>query len=364
MESEDATVSPPREDLFQDPLLESPGTVLDKADPGDDVQLRFRYQHAYAAIQCLRILQDDGPVAVFCENHEDVVVENADGKFVGIQVKTRAPHRPAFTTSDPDFSGAVARFARIHRRFNGWFSGFAFVTNPRFADGSRPNSPPALLDSLRERGTTKGLRADNPIRSAVRLICSTHNIDEPNLVAALLRTNLVSHESNLENTYRDLVQALGSIEGFGSHSYQTLCRIADNLVYVIFQCSSKNVEDPSLLLYDPQADFETTREKLLLSGKRLSHSHIKDVIEGSLPSSADNLLVASGLVGAELPPPGTDVLREKLDAGGVEQERMTVIEDCIASLETAYLQWTHKYTVKTASARLQHLFVLICPRQR
>ncbi len=66
----------------------TPGNTLDTSDTGDDVQLRFRYQHAYAAIQCLRMLSSTGgPKAVYCENHEDVLIENNDGKFVGVQVR-------------------------------------------------------------------------------------------------------------------------------------------------------------------------------------------------------------------------------------------------------------------------------------
>ena len=80
----------------------------------DDVQLRFRYQHAYAAIQCLRMLvPSGGPQAVYCENHEDVVVENADGKFVAAQVKTRKLSRSPFKATDEEFIKAIRRFSRL-----------------------------------------------------------------------------------------------------------------------------------------------------------------------------------------------------------------------------------------------------------
>src|ERR1700679_2610873 len=91
---------PSREDETPQFTENSPGNTLDTTDPGDDVQLRFRYQHAYAAIQCLRMLGPaGGPQAVYCENHEDVVVENPDGKFVAAQIKTRKLSRSPFKSN-------------------------------------------------------------------------------------------------------------------------------------------------------------------------------------------------------------------------------------------------------------------------
>jgi hypothetical protein len=54
-----------------------------------------------------------------------------------------------------------------------------------------------------------------------------------------------------------------------------------------------------------------------------------------------------------------DVMRQKLAAGGVEQERVGVIEDSVASIQKAYLEWAYKVETKTANERLQHLLALV-----
>jgi hypothetical protein len=65
-------------------LTVGPGDILDTEDPGDDVQRRFRYQHAYAAIQCLKLLEPTSEfIAVYCENHEDVLLRDTTGGMSG-----------------------------------------------------------------------------------------------------------------------------------------------------------------------------------------------------------------------------------------------------------------------------------------
>lgn len=340
----------------------NPGNTLDTTDPGDDVQLRFRYQHAYAAIQCLRMLAaNGGPQAVYCENHEDVVVENADGKFVAVQIKTRKLSRPPFRATDEDFVKAIRRFSRLVERFSDWFTAFNFTTNHRFwEDAEEPANPVYLVRFLRDRGGVKRLRSDNPVRAFLKSVCAEGQAAEGGVVAALLRLQLAGHESDLQHTYRNLVDAIGATRGLGSRCpLATVYRIADNLIHLVYLASSKVLDGEVAELYKPETDIAEVRDKLLLAGKRLLPTDIETVIDQSLPNSASNLLVTNGLVAAELLPPGMDVMRQKLAAGGVEQERVDVIEDSVASIQKAYLEWTYKVEITAANERLQHLQALV-----
>ena len=356
--------SSPDEGSPPDPTLpeDSPGNTLDTADPGDDVQLRFRYQHAYAAIQCLSMLAaNGGPTAVYCENHEDVLIENDDGKFVGVQVKTRKPSLPPFKSTDEPFIKAVRRFSRLVQIFPDWFTAFRFATNHRFWDDKEvPANPDYLTRFLRDRGGAKRLRADNPVRTYLNSVCADEQTNEEHLVAALLRLNLASHESDLRHTYRDLVDTIGQTRDLASScTLKTVYRIADNLIHRILMASSQDLGGSVLDLYKPDANMEQVREKLLLAGKKLLPADVESVINQSLPESASNLLVTNGLVPSELLPPGMDVMRQKLEAGGVQQARVGVIEDSVASIQKTYMEWTYKNEVKTANDRLQHLQALV-----
>jgi hypothetical protein len=302
-----------------------------------------------------------GPQAVYCENHEDVVVENADGKFVAAQVKTRKLSRSPFKATDEEFIKAIRRFSRLVKGFSDWFTAFNFTTNHRFwEDAEEPANPVYLARFIRDRGGVKRLRTDNPVRAFIKSICVECQADEEEIVAAFLRLQLAGHESDLHHSYRDLVDAIGQTRGLASScTLSAVYRIADNLIHRVYLASSKALDGDVAELYRPEADMAEVRDKMLLAGKRLLPRDIESIIDQSLPESAGNLLVTSGLVAAELLPPGMDVMRQKLAVGGVQQERVGVIEDSVASIQKTYLEWAYKTEVKVASDRLQHLHALV-----
>jgi hypothetical protein len=67
----------------QSPILSlSPGEVRNTTDPGDDMQRRIRYQHAYGVILLVASIRKELPyVAIWCEHHEDLLGELADGRY-------------------------------------------------------------------------------------------------------------------------------------------------------------------------------------------------------------------------------------------------------------------------------------------
>ena len=68
-----------------------PIEVRPEGDPGDDVQRRFRYQHAYGVILLLRsVLEPDSYKCIWCEFHDDYLAQS-NGHFDCYQIKTATP---------------------------------------------------------------------------------------------------------------------------------------------------------------------------------------------------------------------------------------------------------------------------------
>lgn len=68
-----------------------PVTTPADADPGADTSGRFRYQAGYAALLAVGMLDEaPGVSAVYCEHHDDVLLELDDGRCDAIQVKSQA----------------------------------------------------------------------------------------------------------------------------------------------------------------------------------------------------------------------------------------------------------------------------------
>lgn len=67
-------------------------------------------------------------VAVYCENHEDVLLRKATGKYVGVQVKTRKFDLEPFKATDKAVIRAIGRFAHLEAAFPQWFDEYRFVS--------------------------------------------------------------------------------------------------------------------------------------------------------------------------------------------------------------------------------------------
>src|SRR6185437_3199183 len=101
-------------------------------DPGDEMQRRLRYQAAYGAILSLQSVDSSDVVEVFCEHHEDLLVRRVNGKYVGVQVKTRHPHLGPFKTDDTAVVTALQRFVALDLQFPDKFEQFILVANCDF----------------------------------------------------------------------------------------------------------------------------------------------------------------------------------------------------------------------------------------
>jgi hypothetical protein len=176
--------------------MTSPDAVLDKNDPGDDVALRFNYQHCYAAINAISLVTDEPNFAeVICENHEDILIKPRVGKLIGSQIKTRLLVLPPFKASDAQIQSALVKFCRLDSKFPDSFGGFDFTTNHGFwSEAETSHNLPWMLSEIRERGGVKGLRSTNPLREFVEKLAKEAGL-KPNEVAATLQKIFFSCEA-------------------------------------------------------------------------------------------------------------------------------------------------------------------------
>ena len=339
----------------------APGEVLDMKDPGDDVQLRFRYQHAYAAIQCLKLIGSSPEfVAVYCENYEDVLLRRKNGTYVGVQVKTRQFEGEPFKATDADVIKSIARFARLERDFPDQFDAYHFVTNHVFWTKTEDEHCPAHILSLAQgRGGVKGLRKTNTLRAYVLDVCDKHDCEEAHVASALCKLRLDGYGSDLERSYRDLIDVVAATGDLGSHSHGIVCRIADNLLFHAYKASSCILGGGVAALYELVSDFNKHRHDLVLAGKTFTAETVHTLINKSLRDTAENLLVSAKLVPAAMLSLSVDILTEKLEHGGLQTERIDKIKDYKASIESLYFRWRYRSGLDEANRRLTHLKVLV-----
>lgn len=337
-----------------------PGAVLDKTDPGADVQGRFSYQHCYAAIQCLRLI--DGELeAVFCENHEDILLRKQGGQYEALQIKTRRFDLEPFAADDDEVLKSVGRFSKLEKMYPGRFDAFHFVTNHGFRnDKESGKNLKYVRDEIVVRGNVEGLTKANKLRKFVIAVSVASGCTESEVVVALKKLVLSGHQTDLERPFKDLREALGEARDFRkTQTLETVSKMADNLIFLCYRASSSALGGGVADLYGLAMDFNAQRDALLLTGKAITANMVEQVITDSLIVGADNLLVSSGGESADALPPGFDVMVEKLAGGGLEIERVDLLKDYKASLEKMYMTWLYRDGQATANQRLEHIKTLV-----
>jgi hypothetical protein len=340
----------------------SPDNVLDKADPGDDVTLRFNYQHCYAAINAIRLVTDASNLAeVICENHEDILLKLTIGRFIGSQIKTRALTSPPFKSSDPQIRSAFVKFCVLDTRFPGSFDGFDFTTNHGFwKETDSASNLPWLLDGIRERGGIRGLRNTNPLRQFVEEIAGNSGLKSSEVAATLLKTSLRGHETDIVSIRGHVRDALSECPGVKELPYFIVVQIAEAIVALAREASTKVLKGPIADLYAPGTNLANVIDDQRLSGKRISKADVLAAIDQlrSASSSYQNLDFANLITSADVP---SDLVRavRKLAVGGVQAARVTNIEDLVRSFEALFLQWTRKYGAEEATKRYNNVLGVV-----
>lgn len=168
------------------------------SDRGDEVQRAFRYQSAYGVILMVEgCLGTIDLKAIWCEHHEDLLVEQGDGYFLACQVKTRAERTGHWKNSDGDFRKSLRRFHELESTRGDYIAGYRFVSNcPPFSPTVRAkkpeticSSPLKLLEAVRGALTPSAIQP--PFKGTFDELVAELLCDEETLLAVLKRLDFV-----------------------------------------------------------------------------------------------------------------------------------------------------------------------------
>lgn len=160
-------------------------------DKGDDTQERFRYQWAMGVAL---IAQGFGaaPIrALWCEYHEDFLVELTDHAFIAVQVKTIDSENALWRLGDDPLDSSIQRFCdleAVHGSKIGWYE-FCSNAEPYVPgisakkDATTAKSPIRLIESCRQAGNPAELA--EPSKAAFEKLWSKIDCPANTLVAVL-----------------------------------------------------------------------------------------------------------------------------------------------------------------------------------
>lgn len=127
-------------------------------DRGDDTQERFRYQWAMGVSLIAEGFGAAPIQALWCEYHEDFLVELHNGAFIAIQVKTIDSENALWRLGDDPLNLSIHRFCDLEAVHGSRIDGYEFCSNaepyvPGMSakkDATTTKSPIRLIESCRQ----------------------------------------------------------------------------------------------------------------------------------------------------------------------------------------------------------------------
>lgn len=127
------------------------GNATAPLDRGDEMQERLRYQWAagvlllaqgFAGIRDMR--------ALWCEHHEDFLIELSSGKFIAVQVKTDSRENIKWRLGHAELINSISRFCLLEKKYGDDIEGYEFYSNaPPYVPDQNARERTQLASPLR-----------------------------------------------------------------------------------------------------------------------------------------------------------------------------------------------------------------------
>ena len=216
------------------------GLATTPSDRGDETQERFRYQWAIGVSLLAQSLTARRPVrALWCEHHDDYLLELPSGRYVAVQVKTDSRENARWRWSDDALVDAVARFCAFEKTHGAVIDGYEFISN---AAPYVPASTTKRVDSLAaspDRLIQSCLRASShaevqdPYKTAFNRLVAKTGGDAVVLFQVLRK--LAFAQGPVLRGYDDTLAAsiVPTLPGCSGLTTISCCRLRDELIALV-----------------------------------------------------------------------------------------------------------------------------------
>jgi hypothetical protein len=315
-------------------------TVIDANDRGDDVQRRFHYQHAYAAIQSLNLLEDEAEFTeLYCEHFEDILMKRRDSKYAGLQVKTRNLGQTPFKTSDTAIKKTLKRFFKLERNYGTDFYRYAFITNGGFwHEKENHNNLPHLINKISDCENSSILD-DSDFNKIIEIANGLDGVDAETVFSTLKKFEIETGPG-LDDVVTHLASLLSGYSELSDKSYPDLLELAKRLI-------SKTAEASSLTYSSSEHDYFILSENPnlaanaeILEGKRITREKITTIIQDFTSEEAP--LRTFDPLDISYFPKGTRKLEIKMSAGEISLSNINLVKDYKYSAEAMFQKMLYK----------------------
>ncbi|KGF73985.1 hypothetical protein DO97_00110 [Neosynechococcus sphagnicola sy1] len=328
----------------------TPEHLLDRDDPGDDTQSRFRYQATYAALKSLAMLEEEPEVAyIFCEHWEDVLVKRTDGRFIGIQIKTRAVGKDSFKTNDEEIINSLNRFIQLERDFPEDFDRYVIAASCGFwRERKNSSNLPYLLEIVSESSLEETL-SNSYLSQLLKKLTKISKGDNSLIVRTLGKVYLEEDAPGLKDVGSRLFRALACCPQVKNFSPQQVLKIEDALIGAMLKAAALPKSSPREEYLVLLKDSEHERTNLTIQGKKITIERILELVnlDGSavLDSRSTVLLTTYDHPPLSKLPSGMRKMELKMIAGDLSVANIELAKSHKFSAEYLLNQWLFKHGI-------------------
>lgn len=333
-----------------------PAEAIDLSDPGDEVQRRFRYQINYTALKALQLLRA-APVlrAIYCEQVEDLLIEQVTGLFIGVQIKTRELDQQPFKASDASIVNALSRFCVRDAQFPNHFERFVLATNFVFYQGAAPDDLQKLLACTRDNPGLNGVGPRDKTRKYLSEIAQRIGLPLHAIISTLAKVIVEGRKTGIDQPELEIVHAIAEIDPYSCLPIHKLRHGAVLLRGRIWDASSLAIDGMVLDTHDVASDLSAHLQRLRVAKKRIDGADLEKLLSGASTGEAEaELLAIANFIKRDAMPPGLGRMETKMADGAIPYADIAEMKDDVASLENAFLRWKERSGLRVANERLAH----------
>lgn len=351
----------------------SPLDVLDRSDPGDDTQRRFRYQASQAALFALAIIDPDSEVReVYCEHHEDVLLLRDDGLFVGVQIKTRDIGLGPYKAKDEEIVRSLRRFIEHEQAFPGYFAHYMIVVTTGFwrelpngsnlhyllqccasADGTQLDPIPKVVTAY----VGHLCKQSKPRKQAKTGTVGQTKTPDAGVAVTVLKKVRLMVGPGLPDAENRLINRLGELPAFGDRTHADLKRTARLLTDAMLRAASLAHEGSWREYLLVNADGQRAQDAAAIGGKRIAEEGLRAILDST--DAREPLLAAWKHIPLTDLPTGIRVTELKMAAGSISVGSIDLAKDHKVSAELMFQQWQYKYGVDRANELYDHVRTVV-----
>ena len=309
-------------------ITRNPNQNTNQDDSGDNTQMRYHYQNAYAVLEAVRLLDPNSLYSeLYCEQEEDILLKRKDGKFTGVQVKTKEV--PCFTLANKNIQSALEKFIVHEQMYPDKFSEYIIVTNC----GVKGN----LDDYISQLTITTGANIQTVSRVAQK-------------VQFRAWASLRDYEAALVDQIATLINAM-------HHRLDNLKKLTNELLDVALNASRQTVTSGHSIYYLWLVDSQASISEGTIRGKMINPEMVREIVNKWLTTTG-TLRGTDPITLCDLPH-GLNRMELKMAKGGISCENIGLMRDLDNSTFKLLSEWGYTYGKKTTDERIEDLRLIV-----